>query len=101
MISELNAAATILPGYTRQGEKKTQGRLEPGKNFWGQWSYDWNIVCHRREGRKVAVLIDPKKHGAQLEEFWEGLISESRRKQKGIPLAKVKADLIKSRRFGA
>jgi len=45
------------------------------------------------KGRKVAVLIDLKKHGARLEDFWDGLISESRRKESGIPLEKVKADL--------
>jgi len=38
------------------------------------------------KGRKVAVLIDLKKHGARLQDFWDGLISESRRKEKGIPL---------------
>jgi hypothetical protein len=50
-------------------------------------------------GRKVAVLIDLKKHGARLEDLWDGLVSESRRKEKGIPLAKVKADLIKRGRL--
>jgi len=52
------------------------------------------------KGRKVAVLIDLKKHGARLQDFWDGLVSESRRKEKGIPLAKVKADLIRSGRLG-
>jgi hypothetical protein len=47
------------------------------------------------KGRKVAVLIDLKKHGSRLEDFWDGLISESRRKEVGIPLEKVKADLVK------
>ena len=47
------------------------------------------------KGCKVAVLIDLKKHGARLEDLWDGLVSESRRKEKGAPLAKVKADLIK------
>jgi hypothetical protein len=47
------------------------------------------------KGRKVAVLIDLKKYGARLEDFWDGLISESRRKEVGIPLEKVKADLVK------
>lgn len=47
------------------------------------------------KGRKVAVLIDLKRHGARLEDFWDGLISESRRKEPGIPLDKVKADLVK------
>jgi hypothetical protein len=30
------------------------------------------------KGRKVAVLIDLKKHGARLQDFWNGLISDSR-----------------------
>jgi hypothetical protein len=51
------------------------------------------------KGRKVAVLIDLKKHGARLQDFWDGLISESRRKEKGIPLDVVKADLIKRGRL--
>jgi hypothetical protein len=51
------------------------------------------------KGRKVAVLIDLKKHGARLQDFWDGLISESRRKEKGIPLEEVKADLIKRGRL--
>jgi hypothetical protein len=51
------------------------------------------------KGRKVAVQIDLKKYGAMLEDFWDGLISESRRKEKGIPLEKVKADLVKRGRL--
>jgi hypothetical protein len=51
------------------------------------------------KGRKVAVLIDLKKHGARLQDFWDGLISESRRKEKGIPLETVKADLGKRGRL--
>jgi len=47
------------------------------------------------KGRKVAVQIDLKRYGALLEDFWDGLISESRRKEKGIPLEKIKADLVK------
>jgi len=35
------------------------------------------------KGRKVAVLIDLKKHGAIWEDFWDSLVSESRRKEKG------------------
>ncbi len=45
--------------------------------------------------RKVAVLIDLKKHGTRLQDFWDGLISESRRGEAGVPLEKVKADLVK------
>jgi hypothetical protein len=51
------------------------------------------------KGRKVAVQIDLKKYGSVLEEFWDGLISESRRKEKGVPLEKIKADLIKRGRI--
>jgi hypothetical protein len=51
------------------------------------------------KGRKVAVQIDLKKYGALLEDFWDGLISESRRKEKGIPLQQIKADLLKRGRL--
>jgi hypothetical protein len=42
------------------------------------------------KGRKVAVQIDLKKYGSLLEDFWDGLISESRRKEKGISLERSK-----------
>ena len=51
------------------------------------------------KGRKVAVQIDLKKYGSILEDFWDGLISESRRQEKGIPLQKVKSDLVKRGRL--
>jgi hypothetical protein len=51
------------------------------------------------KGRKVAVQIDLKRYGAMLEDFWDGLVSESRRKEKRIPLEKVKADLIRRGRL--
>jgi hypothetical protein len=51
------------------------------------------------KGRKVAVQIDLKRYGAVLEDFWDGLISESRRKDKGIPIEKIKADLLKRGRL--
>jgi hypothetical protein len=50
------------------------------------------------KGRKVAVLIDLKKYGARLQDFC-GLISESLRREPGVPLEKVKADLAKRGRF--
>jgi hypothetical protein len=50
-------------------------------------------------GRKVAVQIDLKRYGARLEDFWDGLVSESRRKEKGTPLQKIKADLVKRGRL--
>jgi hypothetical protein len=46
------------------------------------------------KGRKVAVLIDLKKHGAILEDFWEGLVSESRRKEKSIPYERYRANRV-------
>jgi len=51
------------------------------------------------KGRRVAVQIDLKRHGGKLEEFWDGLISESRRNHKGIPFEQIKAELIKSGRI--
>ena len=51
------------------------------------------------KGRKVAVPINLKRYGAALEDFWDGLISESRRNEKGIPLEKIKADLLKRGRL--
>jgi hypothetical protein len=47
------------------------------------------------KGRKVAVQIDLKKHGAKLQDFWDGLISESRRKEKGIPYEQYRANRLK------
>ena len=51
------------------------------------------------KGRKVAVQINLKRYGAVLEDYWDGLISESRHNEKGIPLEKVKADLVKRGRI--
>lgn len=47
------------------------------------------------KGRKVAVQINLKKYGAVLEDFWDGLISESRRKEKGIPYEEYRAKRLK------
>ncbi len=43
------------------------------------------------KGHRVAVQIDLKKHGAIWQDFWDGLISESRRKEKGIPYDQYRA----------
>lgn len=51
------------------------------------------------KGRNVAVLIDLKKHGARLQDFWDGMVSESRRSEVGVPLDKVRADLIRRGRL--
>ena len=47
------------------------------------------------KGRRTAVLIDLKKHGALWEDFWDGLVSESRRKEKSIPYREYRANRIK------
>jgi len=47
------------------------------------------------KGRKVGVLIDLKKHRALWEDFSDGLISESRRKEKGIPYEQYRANRAK------
>lgn len=50
------------------------------------------------KGRKVAVQINLKRYGAVLEDFWDGLISESRRKEKGIPYEEYRAKRLKGNR---
>ena len=47
------------------------------------------------KGRKTAAVIDLRKHKALWEDFYDGLVSEQRRKEKGVPFGTVKADLIK------
>jgi hypothetical protein len=53
------------------------------------------------KGRKVGVLIDLKKHGAIWEDFWDGLVSESRRKERGIPYEQYRANRVKRTRARA
>ena len=48
------------------------------------------------KGRKVAVQLDLKKHRELWEDIEDVLVSRSRRNEKRIPLAKVKASLAKS-----
>jgi hypothetical protein len=50
------------------------------------------------KGRNVGVLIDLKKHRAVWEDFSDGLISESRRKEKGIPYEQYRATRLKRAR---
>jgi len=47
------------------------------------------------KGRRVAVQIDLKKHRAIWEDFWDGLISQSRRKQKSVPYEQYRASRLK------
>ena len=50
------------------------------------------------KGRRVAVLIDLKKHRVIWEDFWDGLVSESRRKEKGIRYEQYRANRLKRAR---
>jgi hypothetical protein len=51
------------------------------------------------KGRKVAVQINLKKHRELWEDIEDVLVSRSRRHERRIPLDKVKAGLIKSRKL--
>ncbi len=53
------------------------------------------------KGLKTAVLIDLKKHGAVWEDFWDGLISESRRKEKTTSYEQYRANRLKRSRSRA
>jgi len=55
------------------------------------------------KSRKVAVQIDLRRYGALLEDFWDGLTSESRRHEKGIPLKnrRIKKQVRAIRAFSA
>ena len=50
------------------------------------------------KGRKTAAVIDLKKHRALWEDIEDGLISESRRKEKGIPYEEYRASRLKRNR---
>ncbi len=47
------------------------------------------------KGRKVAVQIDLKRHGGIWEDFWDGLIAETRRKEKSAPYELYRARRLK------
>lgn len=46
-------------------------------------------------GRKVAVQIDLKTHGAMWEDFRDGMVAESRRKEKSISYQQYRAKRVK------
>ena len=48
------------------------------------------------KGRKVGVLLDLKLHRELWEDIEDVLVSRSRRREKRIPLDKVRAGLIQS-----
>jgi len=47
-------------------------------------------------GTKTAAVIDLKVHKALWEDIEDVLVSRSRNREKGVPLAKVKAALVAS-----
>jgi hypothetical protein len=51
------------------------------------------------KGRRVAVQVDPKKHRALWEDIEDLLVCRLRLSEKRIPLEKVKAGLVKSRKL--
>lgn len=48
------------------------------------------------QGRKIAVQIDLRKHRGLWEDIADVLVSRSRRAEERVPLATVKARLVKS-----
>ncbi len=47
------------------------------------------------KGRKTGVLIDLKKHRAIWEDFWDGVVAESRLKEKSIPYEQYRTSRLK------
>jgi len=50
------------------------------------------------KGRKTAVVIDLRKHRALWEDIEDGLISESRRKERSGPYQEYRANRLKRNR---
>jgi hypothetical protein len=48
------------------------------------------------KGQKTAAVIDLKVHKALWEDIEDVLVSRARSREKGVPLAKVKAGLVAS-----
>ena len=46
------------------------------------------------KGQKTAAVIDLKTHKALREDIEDVLVSRSRRREHGVPLERVKADLV-------
>jgi hypothetical protein len=46
------------------------------------------------KGQKTAAVIDLKVHKALWEDIEDVLVSRSRRNERGIPLERIKADLV-------
>ncbi len=51
------------------------------------------------KGRKIAVQIDLRRHGELWEDFYDGLVAEQRRQEKGVPFKQVKVGLVRRGRL--
>ena len=47
------------------------------------------------KGRKTAVQIDLRRHAAIWEDFHDGLVAESRRKEKSLPYGQYRTQRLK------
>ena len=47
------------------------------------------------QNRKIAVQIDLREYGEQWEDFYDSIISESRKDEEKVPLSEVIAELKK------
>ena len=52
------------------------------------------------DGKRVAVQIDLKRHAGLWEDIQDAIVANSRRREKSVPLERVKASLIKRGRLG-
>ena len=68
----------------------------------GRGEREYNVIGVQfvtdEKGQKTAVLIDLKKHKALWEDFWDGFVSESRRKEKAISYNEYRAPRLKRKR---
>jgi hypothetical protein len=54
-----------------------------------------------KKGERVAVQIDPKKHGDLWEDIYDSLIARSRDKEPRETLSSVKKRLVKQKKLNA
>jgi hypothetical protein len=83
-------------------------RFLRGRRELGRWRCDRRKMKSRsaamggiqfvvdEKGKKTAAVIDLKVHKALWEDIEDVLVSRSRSREKGVPLAKVKAGLVAS-----
>jgi hypothetical protein len=83
-----NTRTTIA--VTRKSGTISTGNLKDNKVMTGiQFLTD-------EKGRKVAVQIDLKTHGTMWEDFRDGMVAESRRKEKSVPYGQYREKRLKT-----